>query len=71
MTQVSEDAIEAAFSALLDRGIMKTLHLSNPDIRAMLEAAAPHLMADAWDRGFAEGWDCEGSDENNPYRRRD
>jgi hypothetical protein len=38
-----------------------------PGAAADLLAAAQTLMAIAWDEGFAEGADCDGSDSSNPY----
>jgi hypothetical protein len=47
-------------------------------VRLVLEAAAPHLMAAAWEEGFDKGfydpkagsyWDASESTATNPYRK--
>jgi hypothetical protein len=35
--------------------------------RAALEAAAPHLAADAWDEGALSGWNQSGEGWNSEY----
>ena len=43
---VSEEAIEAAYAALLEGGLTRMLLLTNGDLRTALEAAAPHILTD-------------------------
>lgn len=37
-------------------------------MRAALEAAAPHLLAAAWDEGFGRGTLSQFEESTNPYR---
>jgi len=56
---ISEEAIGAACD------VSAHLDITTSDIRTILEAAAPHLMAEAWDQG-RRAWD--DYDDDNPYR---
>jgi hypothetical protein len=57
---ISDEAVEAAARAYTHAA--PYLSAENA-IREALEAAAPHLMAEAWEQGWdAEGWQA------NPYR---
>ena len=63
--KISDEAVEAATAALLKAWGYGTRTDSgtSADMRIALEAAAPHIAAQAWDEGwFAEGW------QTNPYR---
>jgi len=39
------------------------------DTRIALEAAAPHMMAAAWDEGYTTGNAHNGRRDTNPYRK--
>jgi hypothetical protein len=53
---ISDEAVEQAQEQLDAMGVS----VSKKYMRAALEAAAPHLMAQAWDEGQSAGYD-EGS----------
>jgi hypothetical protein len=57
---ISDEAVEAAWDALPPDG----WHIR--DVRAALEAAAPHMLADAWDA--CARWPSRPQLEDNPYR---
>jgi hypothetical protein len=73
---IPEAAIEAA-AAEIERRMFGPVKLGDL-VRGALEAAAPHMLADAWDEGSIAGWVESGlphswSAENslrssNPYR---
>jgi len=65
---ISDEAVDAGYAAV------GYLVIGRDEIRAILEASAPHLMAAAWDEGCAEGFK-RGDDpqrlegyQPNPYR---
>jgi hypothetical protein len=62
---ISDEAVEAAYRANGAGG-----YVNKEDVRAMLEAAAQHLMAAAWDQGYKTAmFDREYYSANaNPYR---
>jgi len=69
---ISDEAVEAARSRISEDD-----WLSRATVQAMLEAAAPHLIAAAWDEAFKKGADWvdaagehpdEQADWTNPYR---
>jgi hypothetical protein len=68
---ISDEAVHVALSAYY-----ASIDADNGgplvDMRAALEAAAPHLMAVAWDEGHEEGYEAgrdRGTPEQpNPYR---
>ena len=83
---IPEAAVEAAAKVLWDKELMAPWS-SVPDgfkapfrrdARAALEAAAPHMLAGAWDVAYAQGIEDErmsassgtdyGPNRNNPYR---
>lgn len=78
---ISDEAVEAAAKVLYADKISNHAGDNAPQIidacekvaRKVLEAAAPHMLADAWDEGCSEGllvnngWE-EGALEANPYR---
>jgi hypothetical protein len=67
---ISDEAVEAALKVVgevTDAGF----------VRQVLEAAAPHMLAAAWDEGEADGLDNAASNrgfniehKSNPYRSR-
>jgi hypothetical protein len=73
---ISDEAVEAAHKAWrVQAGAEGTIFEYN--LRASLEAAAPHIAAQAWDRGFDRGFydplagrdrDASESAASNPYR---
>lgn len=80
---IPDEAVEAAAKALYqntltswDGAHARTKELCRRDARAALEAAAPHLLAEAWREGCAEGLACDwdkGAEflPLNPYRKSD
>ena len=72
---ISDEALEAALNAFAPPRADRTPHIRQQyekKIRAALEAAAPHLMAAAWDEGIEAGVDgsvpeCDYA--RNPYRK--
>ena len=73
---IPEAAVEAAFESLFaaDAG-MKEFKRATwlPTINKILEAAAPHLMAEAWEVGMVSMYASTGGEwplipEQNPYR---
>lgn len=79
--KISEEAIEAAAEGLVDHIEQKPWehmgdHLQSTyrdDARAALEAAAPLLMAQAWDEGCdqaaSSNLDAQECKKHNPYRQ--
>ena len=60
---IPDAAVEAAVSAWMGRKLQPGNWTQEDGMRAALEAAAPYLMAQAWDEGCADGgWN------DNPYR---
>lgn len=64
---IPTEAVEAAYD--------KSLHIAinTAEIEAILEAAAPHMLAAAWDEGFRLGqttWPTAAKSTPNPYRSR-
>lgn len=63
---ISDEAVEAAKKVAFER------YGSKPDttyLRTILEAAAPHMLADAWDEGTNAPRDYNGwVVQSNPYR---
>jgi len=72
---IPDEAVEAAAAKL--PAIWSSSPVYRDNLRAALEAAAPHLMAAAWGEGYGAGWnDCLLELENggakmsaNPYRK--
>jgi len=64
---IPDAAVEASAKAmaLRDHADLVAWKAYMGDARAALEAAAPHLMAEAWDEG-RRAWD--NYDDDNPYR---
>jgi hypothetical protein len=62
---IPEEAIEAAAKAF------RETHFMDDALMNALEAAAPHLMAAAWDEGYdAADYDAPHSVKtDNPYRK--
>ena len=63
---IPEAAVEAAVKELersQDIGYSTWWTVQN-----VLEAAAPHMLAEAWDEGFAIGNRHDGRRDANPYR---
>jgi hypothetical protein len=63
-TEAARAAVKAAkesFGGDAPRGMRAAIH-------AAMEAAAPYMLAAAWDEGYAEGWDVDGNEWANPYR---
>ena len=61
---IADEAVEAAAKVLASHAY--PISLDKPyeaAARAALEAAAPYLMAEAWD----EGWQSDDGLESNPY----
>lgn len=76
---ISDEAVEAAAKAVYHTsGRARQMPYSvareacESEARAVLEAAAPHLMAAAWDEGrgagFRDAYVDEEEEEPNPYR---
>lgn len=67
---ISDEAVKAAAIALYDRKHIEGVGLA--DVRRALEAAAPYLLAEAWDEGLeyrADGGYIHPVEyEANPYR---
>jgi len=70
---IPDKAVEAAVASFF-AGFPRVHQQSKDDLRAALEAAAPHMLADAWDAGHSSGY-AEGADVDlmiqetpNPYR---
>jgi hypothetical protein len=69
---ISAEAVEAAYD------VSTHLNITTSEIERILEAAAPHLMAAAWDEAYKHGVEDErtsaawatdyGPNRNNPYR---
>lgn len=61
---IPEAAVEAAYDAALH------LPITNSEIERILDAAAPHMLAEAWDEGgrAAVGTHDTGYPSSNPYR---
>jgi hypothetical protein len=61
---VPDEAVEAAEKIAWAR------YGSRPDaayLRTILKAAAPHLLAEAWDEGALSGWNQSGEGWNAEY----
>jgi hypothetical protein len=81
-SNIPDAAVDAAAKAYYDLGFSSwegahedTREVQRDDMRAALEAAAPHLMSQAWDEGEAAGQDNADSNrgydiehKRNPYR---
>jgi hypothetical protein len=75
-SRIPDEAVEAAFRAIVGGNEVTGPDiagdfLTTEQITAILEAAAPHLMAAAWDAGY-EAKDSEypfGPRYSNPYRK--
>lgn len=74
---ISDEAVEAAIGAY--GGTVMAIMNERAMVRRILEAAAPHLMAQAWEEGFDRGFydplaggdrDASESLARNPWRRR-
>jgi len=66
-----EAAAEAVYGGTLDGSIQRDAWLA--DFRKALEAAAPHMLAEAWEQGMQAMYDTTSSEwppipEQNPYR---
>ena len=76
---ISDDAVEAAVAAVYgDSNLPEKLGEFGAEVRMILEAAAPYLLAGAWNEGYAAG-EIDGAyqlngheepDQRNPYRKR-
>ena len=73
--KISDAAIEAAAMAIFgvdpETWAMQTTHVKDRyrwDAQAALEAASPHLLAEAWDEGYVSG-KTEFFTVANPYRK--
>jgi hypothetical protein len=65
---ISDEAVEAAVEAVWEHGeVIQTREYAAELARAALEAAAPHLMAVAWDEGLSAGHHDRRLNAN-PYR---
>lgn len=64
---ITAEAVEAAWNALDDMG----QYVNKEDLRAALEAAAPHMLAGVWDEAYKQAvHDLVTIQENptpNPY----
>lgn len=83
---IPDEAVEAAANAVHDEFCRDPYHAGHTgpacydykvEARTILEAAAPHMLADAWDKGFDRGFydplagrdrDASESRAANPYR---
>ncbi|MEO5317607.1 hypothetical protein PV761_03300 [Arthrobacter sp. CC3] len=60
---IPEAAVEAAAKAF------RETHDMGDALMNALEAAAPHMLADAWDEGERAAFDSiDGANRTNPYR---
>lgn len=67
---IPDEAVRAAVRKLAYLNSDSGDQLSDEDwARKILEAAAPHLMAAAWDEGHSAGRTDPYSLEPNPYRK--
>ena len=66
---IPDEAVEAAAAKL--PAIWSSSPVYRDNLRAALEAAAPHLMAAAWDEGYEQAdYDAPHSiKSDNPYRK--
>lgn len=76
---ISDEAVEAAAKVMQAKDVREgfgeyPLWEYTEDVKALLEAAATHMLAAAWDEGCSEGqargedlYRLEG-DQPNPYR---
>jgi hypothetical protein len=63
---ISDEAVEASYKGFMEIGRGGTIRQA---ISRALEAAAPHLMAQAWDEGRqADDFSVSTGFEKNPYR---
>ena len=75
--EISDEAVEAAGKAILANAeVIQTLEYATDIARWAIEAAAPHLMAEAWDEGEHAGYLNRGAEafglrRPNPYRKGD
>lgn len=54
---IPDEAVEAAFSRM---PYQAADYIDTDTMREILEAAAPHILADAWDEGVSDGqWNAE------------
>lgn len=60
---INDTAVDAVRHVLYDNYYAGTL--TNNDIRAVLEAAAPHMLAEAWDEAYRQGVDDERTSASN------
>ena len=65
--KIPDQAVEAARAAYWSYPMKRAINNSDEAFRAALEAAAPHLMAQAWDEGKGIG-QSGGWNKPNPYR---
>ena len=65
---IPDEAVEAAAKVMFEH---KDREVTFREVaRAALEAAAPHLMAAAWDEGFAaDDFEVSIGMDRNPYRK--
>jgi len=61
---INDEAVEAAAKVWLRLSLKQGSWTLEGNVRAALEAAAPHLMAVAWERGREDGY----HHRPNPYR---
>lgn len=66
---IPDEAVEAALKDVFTTSELSR-HVWGPKIRAILEAAAPHMMAAAWDEGmdWANALQSGTDKSDNPYR---
>jgi hypothetical protein len=77
-TAISDEAVEVAVAAVYGEGdLPQKLGEFGAEVRMILEAAAPHLLARAWSEGYSAG-EIDGAyglnghedpDQRNPYRK--
>ena len=66
---IPDEAVEAAAKYLTEKFNWNG-ELVPATAREVLEAAAPHLMAAAWDEGYEGAVDAyDGRNVSNPYRK--
>jgi len=63
---IPDAAVEAAWATIWDVPSLPTCDITRSELRAALEAAAPHIGNVAYDAGFNDGQD-EMATYDNPY----
>ena len=69
---ISDEAVEAALAASRAYESQRSMDNAEKQMRAIVDAAAPFIAAEAWDEGrgagFRDAYADEAEEEPNPYR---